>query len=109
VGTTGSHLAIQPVQSSGRFAVVDGQVLFQTLEENHAVALAASGLPAAPGTPVGIYTARQIEPGGSWTFISVDTWAIGGNRVAPSAATIEAARQAFLRSGFDVSRAFGGR
>ena len=79
--------------------------MFLTQEENHAVALARSGLAAASGTTVGIYTARQLAPGDPWTFISLSAWAIGGNRVAPGMDTLRAATKAFFDSGYgDVRR-----
>ena len=99
------HLSVEPVQASARYVVAAGRVMFLTQEENHAVALAESGLPAPSGTTVGIYTARQLAPGDPWTFISVSAWAMGGNRVAPSMDTLRAAARAFLDSGYgDVSR-----
>ena len=79
--------------------------MFLTLEENHAVALAQSGLAAPAGTTVGTYMARQLAPGDPWSFISVSAWAIGGNRAAPGMDTLRAAAKAFLESGYgDVSR-----
>jgi hypothetical protein len=100
------HLSVEPVQASGRYVVTDGHVMFVTQEENHATALALSGLPAPSGTTVGIYTARQLAPGDPWTFIWVSAWAIGGNRVTPGPDIIRAAARAFLDSGYgDVSRA----
>lgn len=99
------HLSVEPVQESARYVVTAGRVMFLTQEENHAVALAQSGLPALSGTTVGIYTARRLAPGDPWAFISVSAWAIGGNRVAPDIDTLRAAAKAFFDSGYgDVSR-----
>ena len=93
------HLSVEPVQDGGRYVIADGHVMFVTREENHAVALAQSGL-SRSATIVGYYTARRPAPGDPWTFISLNAWSIGGNRVAPSLETIEAAAQAFLDSGY---------
>lgn len=93
------HLSVEPIHDHGRYVIADGYVLFVTQEENHAVALARSGLPRS-GTTVGYYSVRRPTPDDAWIFVSLSAWSIGGNRVAPSLETIEAAAQAFLASGY---------
>lgn len=93
------HLSVEPVHDSGRYVIADGYVLFVTQEVNHAVALAQSGLPPS-GTTVGYYTVRRPTSDDPWSFVSLNAWSIGGNRVAPSLETIDTAAQAFLASGY---------
>ena len=94
------HLSVEPVQATGRYVVLEGRVMFLSQEDNHATALAMSGLRAPSGTPAGYYSVRQHAPGEPLTFNSVSAWAMGGNRVAPGENVIRAAAKAFLDSGY---------